>query len=88
MSWSETWISIPSITLIRADSRLWLTAQLEIDTTFVSSLSQNGTACLRDAIVALERARMRKERRYPELVGDHGGGAQLVFFFYTRKIKE
>ena len=45
-------------------------AQLAIDTTLVSPLSQNGTARPRCATVrgaALDPARTRKERRYPEL---------------------
>ena len=50
-------------------------AQLAIDTTLVSPLSPNGTARPRCATIsgaALDRARIRKERRYRELAGDHG----------------
>ena len=56
-------------------------AQLAIDTTLVSSLSRNGTARPRCATVsgaALDRARIRKERRYPELAGDHGRARLVV----------
>ena len=55
-------------------------AQLANNTTQVSHLSRNGTARPRCATVngtALERARIKKKRRYPELVGNHGG-ARLV----------
>ena len=51
-------------------------AQLAIDTTSVSPLSRNGTARPRCATVsgaALDRARIRKERRYPVLAGEIGG---------------
>ena len=50
-------------------------AQLVIDTTMVSPLSREGVPHARCAEVdgaALEAARRRKERRYPELVGEDG----------------
>ena len=52
-----------------------------LDTTLVSPLSRNGTARPRCATVsgaALDRARTRKERRYPELAGDHGRARLVV----------
>ena len=55
-------------------------AQLAIDTTMVSPLHRDGSARRRAADVdgaALEAARRRKERTYPELAGD-GGRARLV----------
>ena len=60
---------------------LFTGAQLAIDTTLVSPLSRNGTGRPRCATVsgaAMERARTRKERRYPELVGDHGRARLVV----------
>ena len=59
---------------------LWQGAQLAIDTTLVSPLRRDGSARPRAADhggAALEEARCRKERTYPELSGD-GGGARLV----------
>ena len=59
---------------------LWRGAQLAIDTTLVSPLHSDGTAIRRAAAhdgAALEAARRRKERVYPELSGD-GGRARLV----------
>ena len=59
---------------------LWHGAQLAIDTTLVSPLHSNGSARRRAADhdgAALEVARRRKERTYPELVGE-GGRARLV----------
>ena len=56
-------------------------AQLAIDTTLVSPLSGNGTARPRCATVsgaALDLARIRKERRYPEFAGDHGRARLVV----------
>ena len=59
---------------------LWNGAQLAIDTTFVSSLRSDGSpiphAPLFDG-VALQRARRRKERTYPELL-DRNGRVRLV----------
>ena len=55
-------------------------AQLAIDATMVSPLHRDGSARRRAAAVdgaALEAARRRKERTYPELAGD-GGRARLV----------
>ena len=54
-------------------------AQLAIDTTMVSPLHRDGTVRRRAAHVgaALEAARRRKERTYPEPSGD-GGRARLV----------
>ena len=55
-------------------------AQLAIDTTLVSPLHRDGRA-IRGAAEkngkALENARRRKERTYPELAGE-GGRARLV----------
>ena len=54
---------------------LWRVAQLAIDTTLVSPLHIDGTAIRRAAThdgAALEAARRRKERVYPELSGDGG----------------
>ena len=59
---------------------LWQGAQLAIDTTLVSPLRRDGSARPRAADhdgAALEEARRRKERTYPELSGD-GGRARLV----------
>ena len=59
---------------------LWRGAQLAIDTTLVSPLHSDGTAIRRAAAhdgAALEAARRRKERVYPELSGG-GGRARLV----------
>ena len=56
-------------------------AQLAIDTTLVSPLSRNGTTRPRYATVsgaALDQARIRKERRYPEVAGDHGRACLVV----------
>ena len=55
-------------------------AQLAIDTTLVCALRSDGTARPRAARVggvALQAARARKERTYPELAGE-GGRARLV----------
>ena len=59
---------------------LWQGAQLAINTTLVSPLRCDGSARPRAADhdgAALEDARRRKERTYPELTGD-GGRARLV----------
>ena len=59
---------------------LWQGAQLATDTTLVSPLRHDGSAKPRAADhdgAALEDARRRKERTYPELSGD-GGRARLV----------
>ena len=59
---------------------LWHGAQLAIDTTLVSPLHSNGSARRRAADhdgAALEVARRRKERTYPEPAGE-GGQARLV----------
>ena len=59
---------------------LWQGAQLAINTTLVSPLRRDGSARPRAADhdgAALEDARHRKERTYPELTGD-GGRARLV----------
>ena len=56
-------------------------AQLAIDTTLVSPLHRDGTARRRAAHVngaALEVARRRKERTYPELAGDQGRARLVV----------
>ena len=56
-------------------------AQLAIDTTMVSPLSREGVPHARCAEVdgaALEAARRRKERRYPELVGEDGRARSVV----------
>ena len=56
-------------------------AQLAIDTTMVSPLHRDGSARRRAAAVdgaALEAARRRKERTYPELAGDGGRGRLVV----------
>ena len=58
-----------------------LLGQLAIDTILVSPLSRNDTAHPRCATVcgtALDRARTLKERRYPELAGDHGRARLVV----------
>ena len=58
---------------------LWHGAQLAIDTTLVSPLWRDGTARRTTANhngAALEEARQRKERTYPEL--SVGGRARLV----------
>ena len=53
---------------------LWNGAQLAIDTTFVSTLRSDGSP-IRNAHafdgLALQRARRRKERTYPELIGSN-----------------
>ena len=57
-------------------------AQLAIDTTIVCPVGRDSTAHARAADedgVSLEQARVRKERRYPELNGV-GGRARLVVF--------
>ena len=57
-------------------------AQLAVDTTVVSALRSDGTAIPRAAHtagVALEAARRRKERRYPELVGPRARSRLVVF---------
>ena len=84
---SETWTSRPSMPWTTEDSKvvadgltLFRGAQLAIDTTMVSPLHCDGSARRRVADVdgaALEAARRRKERTYPELAGD-GGRARLV----------
>ena len=59
---------------------LWHGAQLAIDTTLVSPLRRDGSPRPRAADnngAALDDARRRKERTYPELSGD-GGRARLV----------
>ena len=59
---------------------LWQGAQLAIDTTLVSPLRRDGSDRPRAADLngaALEEARRRKERTYPELSGD-GSRARLV----------
>ena len=59
---------------------LWQGAQLATDTTLVSPLRRDGSARPRAADhngAALEEARRRKERTYPELSRD-GGRARLV----------
>ena len=59
---------------------LWHGAQPAIDTTLVSPLHSDGSARRRAADndgAALEVARRRKERTYPELAGE-GGRARLV----------
>ena len=56
-------------------------AQLAIDTTMVSPLQRNGMARRRAADhngAALEDARRRKERTYPELVGERGRARLVV----------
>ena len=57
-------------------------AQLAIDTTVVSALHSDGRARPRAANtpgVALEAARRRKERQYPELVGPRARSRLVVF---------
>ena len=54
---------------------LWNGAQLAIDTTMVSPVRNDGTARAGTASIngkALDVARTRKARRYPELSGEHG----------------
>ena len=56
-------------------------AQLAIDTTMVSPLQRDGTARRRAADhngAALDDARRRKERTYPELVGERGRARLVV----------
>ena len=85
---SETWTSP---TLNAVDGRrlevvadglsLWHGAQRTIDTTLVSPLRSNGTARRRAADhdgAALEVARRRKERTYPELAGERGRARLVV----------
>ena len=60
---------------------LWNGVQLAIDTTLVSAIRSNGlpiqNAHARDGI-ALTRARRRKERTYPELIGDRARSRLIV----------
>ena len=54
---------------------LWNGAQLAIDTTMVSPVRSDGIARAGTATIngkALDVARARKARRYPELSGEHG----------------
>ena len=56
-------------------------AQLEIDTTVVRPLTREGVAkpkCATENGASLERARTRKERRCPELVGAEGRARLMV----------
>ena len=56
-------------------------AQLAIDTTLVSPLKRDGTARRRAADhngAALEDARRKKDRTYPELAGDRGRARLVV----------
>ena len=60
---------------------LWRGAQLAIDTTLVSPLHRDGTARRGAADrngVALDAARRKKERAYPELSGDEGRARLVV----------
>ena len=66
---------------------LWQGAQLAIDTTLVSPLRRDGSARPRAADhdgAALEEARRRKERTYPELSGD---GEGLAWSFLPQRLE-
>ena len=56
-------------------------AQLAVDTTIVSAVKRDGTLRPRAAhtdSVAIDRARRLKERKYPELSGEHGRARLVV----------
>ena len=85
-SWCATWTWFAQTCTTRVVLKLWWTdslfggVQLVVDTTVVSALHANGEArrnAARGDGVALEAARRRKERTYPELTAK-GGRARLV----------
>ena len=60
---------------------LWGGSQLALDTTMVCPLSRDGVAQRGTATTdgkSLARARRRKERTYPELIGEHGRARFVV----------
>ena len=66
---------------------LWQGAQFAMDTTLVSPLRCDGSARPRAADhsgAALEEARRRMERTYPELSGD---GGKLAWWFWLQRLE-
>ena len=74
------------IEVIRNGLPLYKGAQLAMNATIVFLVGRNGVARARAASedgIPLEQARMRKERRYPELNGMGGRSRLVVFAFET-----
>ena len=69
------------VELVADGLTLWRGAQLAIDTTLVSPLRRDGSARNRAANIdgaALDAARLRKEKTYPELCGERGRARLVV----------